>query len=66
VADRTLRRKLKLKPIMERQVSIMNEPIIVYGEGFISKKVGSQTSTIWIQPFQLDEEWVQEWIKRPY
>ena len=51
---------------MERQVSIMNEPIIVYGEGFISKKVGSQTSTIWIQPFQLEEEWVQEWIKRPY
>lgn len=51
---------------MERQVSIMNEPIIVYGEGFISKTIGSQTSTIWIQPFQLDEEWVQEWIKRPY
>lgn len=44
----------------------MNEPIIVYGEGFISKKVGRQISTIYLHPFQLDEAWVQEWIKRPY
>jgi hypothetical protein len=66
VANLNLKRNLKLKTIMERQVSIMSEPIIVYGEGFISKTIGSQTSTIWIQPFQLDEEWVQEWIKRPY
>jgi hypothetical protein len=44
----------------------MNEPLITYGKGFISKKVGSQTSTIYLIPFKLDDEWVQEWIKRPY
>lgn len=51
---------------MKGQEFIMNEPIIIYGEGFISKKVGSQTSTIYPIPFNLDDEWVQEWIKRPY
>lgn len=44
----------------------MNEPIITYGAGWISKRVGSATSTIYIQAFQLSDEWVQEWIKRPY
>jgi hypothetical protein len=46
--------------------SIMAEPIITYGEGWIKKQVGSSSSTIYIQAFELDDEWVQEWIKRPY
>lgn len=44
----------------------MSEPIITYGEGWVSKTVGSQTSTIYLNAFKLDDEWVQEWIKRPY
>jgi hypothetical protein len=51
---------------MEGQKSIMNEPIITYGEGWVSKKIGNQTSTIYLNAFKLDDEWVQEWIKRPY
>jgi|1048.fasta_scaffold231037_2 hypothetical protein len=51
---------------MEGQKSIMNEPIITYGEGWVSKKIGSQTSTIYLNTFKLDDEWVQEWIKRSY
>lgn len=48
------------------KVSTINEPIITYGEGWISKKIGNQTSTIYPQAFELDDEWVQEWIKRSY
>ncbi len=44
----------------------MNEAVITYGEGWVSKTIGSQTSTIYIRTFQVDEAWVQEWIKRPY
>ena len=48
------------------KVSTINEPIITYGEGWKSKKIGSQTSTIYPQVFELDDEWVQEWVKRSY
>ena len=48
------------------KVSTINEPIITYGKNSISKKIGSQISTIFLHPFQLDDEWVQEWIKRSY
>ena len=65
-AYRNLRNAEDLKPIMKVQVFTMSEPLITYGKDSISKKVGSQVSTIFLHPFELDDEWVQEWIKRPY
>jgi hypothetical protein len=50
---------------MKVKESTMAEPIITYGEGWIKKQVGSSTSTIFIHAFELDEEWIKEWIKRP-
>ena len=44
----------------------MSDPVITYGNGWIEKKIGGSTSTIFISTFQVDELWVQEWIKRPY
>jgi hypothetical protein len=65
VADLNLKRKLNLKSILKVKVFTINEPIITYGEGWVSKKIGNQTSTIYLNAFELDEEWVQEWLKRP-
>lgn len=43
-----------------------NQPIITYGNGWVKKQIGSSSSTIYVSTFELDDEWVQEWIKRPY
>jgi len=43
-----------------------SDVLITYGDGWVSKKIGHSTSTIYTKPSQLDDEWVQEWIKRPY
>jgi hypothetical protein len=43
-----------------------NKPIIIYGDGWVKKQIGSSSSTIYVSTFELDDEWVQEWIKRPY
>jgi hypothetical protein len=47
---------------------IMHEPIIIYGEGWVSKKIGSQTKTMFygIAGMTVDDEFVQEWIRRTY
>jgi hypothetical protein len=59
-------RKLNLKSILKAKVSTINEPIITYGEGWISKKIGSNTSTTYLIGLKVEDEFVQEWIKRPY
>ncbi len=42
------------------------QPIITYGDGWIKKQIGSSSSTIYTKITELDDEWIQEWIKRPY
>lgn len=66
VADLNPIRKLNLKSILKAKVFTINEPIITYGEGWISKKIGSNTSTIFLIGLKVEDEFVQEWIKRPY
>jgi len=51
---------------LKAKVSTINEPIITYREGWISKKIGSNTSTIYLIGLNVEDEFVQEWIKRPY
>lgn len=65
MADPNPIKKLNLKSILKAKVLTINEPINTYGEGWISKKIGSNTSTIYLIGLKAEDEFVQEWIKRP-
>jgi hypothetical protein len=45
---------------------IMHEPIIIYGEGWVSKHVGHEISTMYyaVAGFKVEDNFVQEFIKR--
>jgi hypothetical protein len=53
---------------MRKWVFTINESIITYGEGWVSKKIGNQESKIFyaIEGMTVDDEFVQEWIRRTY
>lgn len=58
---------------MNEDFNLNTEPIkyskdvlITYGDGWIKKQIGSSISTIYTKITELDDEWIEEWIKRPY